>query len=103
MTFWRKKKPIDVNEPVLNPALKNAFKIFNSNKREDTLQGVIGEIKTATFLVLINTDELSYSKTEGSDKVLIEKGSKIKFLKTFNENNEPFLPVLLIGRKLIYG
>ena len=93
MSFWKKKKPSDVNKQVVNPGLKNAFKKFGLDKSEATLQAIINEIKTATFLVLINTAEMNYTKSGEGDKVMIEKGSKIKFLNTFDEHNNPFLPV----------
>lgn len=93
MSFWKKKKQDDVNKPVANPGLKNAFKKFNSNKSETTLQGIINEINAATFLVLINTDALNHTKSNESDKVFFEKGSIIKFLNTFDKQNNQFLPV----------
>jgi len=93
MSFWKKKIQNDVNKPVVNPGLKNAFKKFVSNKSETTLQGIINEIKASTFLVLVNTDELNHTKSNESDKVLLEKGSTIKFLNTFDKQNNQFLPV----------
>jgi hypothetical protein len=92
MNFWKKKKSNDVNKPVVNPGLKNAFKKFALNKTEATLNEIVNEISTATFLVLIRTDELNYNSTEGH-KVLIEKGNKIKFINTFDEHNNLFLPI----------
>jgi len=93
MSFWKKKKQSDVNKPVVNPGLKNAFKKFYLNRSETTLQVLSNEINTATFLVLINTAEMNYTKSDESGKVTVEKGSKIKFLNTFDEHNNPFLPV----------
>jgi len=93
MAFWNRKKYTDIDKPVTNPALKNAFKIFFLNKCEETLQEIISKLKSANFLVLIETDGLNLSKIQESDKVFFEKGSTIKFLKTFNENHEQFLPI----------
>lgn len=92
MVFWKKKKQNDVNKPVVNPGLKNAFKKFELKKSETTLQGIIKEIKAATFLVLINSKDLN-TQSNGTGKVLFEKGSIIKFLNTFDEQNNQFLPV----------
>lgn len=93
MVFWKKKKEQnDVNKPVVNPGLKDAFKKFELKKSETTLQGIIKEIKAATFLVLINSKDLN-TQSNGTGKVLFEKGSIIKFLNTFDEHNNPFLPV----------
>jgi len=93
MSFWKRKEQVDVNKPVVNPGLKNAFKKFNSNKSEKTLEAVKHEIKAATFLVLINTSEINYTKSGDNEKTTVEKGSKIKFLNVFDENNNSFLPI----------
>ena len=93
MGFFRKKKPFDITTPIVNPDLKRAIKVFNLNKSEQTLKGFETALKKASFLVLVNDDKIKTTKKEGSDSVTIEKGSIIKFLRTFNENNEPFLPI----------
>lgn len=93
MNFWKRKKKIDVNTPIVNPGLKKAINIFNSNKSEKTLQIFSDELRKANFLVLIDTKELKLSNSNGAEKILFEKGSIIKFLRIFDENNEPFLPI----------
>jgi hypothetical protein len=93
MNFWKKKKENDVNTPVVNPGLKKAFKNFNLNRTEATLKALSDQIKAATYLVLVNTEELNYTETNESGKKALEVGSKINFLKTFDEQGNSFLPV----------
>ena len=95
MAFWNKKKSIvvDVNKPVTNPALKNAFKIFNLNKCEETLKKLTDVIKAAEFLVLVETERLKLSPDDINNSVMFEKGGIIKFLKTYDENRQRFLPI----------
>jgi SseB protein N-terminal domain len=90
---FNRRKSIDVNKPITNEALKEAFKTFNSNKKEDTLQTVIDELKKANFLVLVDKNGLNVSKTSESNDSTIEPGSVIAFLKTFDQNNDSFLPL----------
>jgi hypothetical protein len=84
---------MDVNQPVTNNELKEAFRAFNLNKSEYTLQPVINELKKANFLVLIDTRQLNTSAIEGSDKVSFDKGGVITFLKTYDGNGKSFLPI----------
>ena len=87
------KESIDVKKPVTNPGLKSAISIFNSNKTETNLQKVLLEIKNATFLVLVNNDELKTTKTPKEGRVTFEAGSKLKFFKTFDEKGNAFIPL----------
>jgi hypothetical protein len=93
MGFFKKKKPFDITTPIVNPDLKQAIKVFNLNKSEQTLRGFDIALKKASFLVLINQDQIKTTKGEGANAVIIEKGSIIKFLKTFDQNNDSFLPI----------
>ena len=90
--FSKKKKDFDITKPVTNPGLKSAISIFNQTKTEANLNSVITFIKTADFLVLIYTDGL-VTKPGEDGKTVFEKGSTFKFLTTFNENKEQYLPI----------
>ncbi|HEY2583260.1 MAG TPA: SseB family protein [Mucilaginibacter sp.] len=93
MGFFNKKQPIEVSKPIVNPALKKAIKVFNSNKSEKILEAVASALKKANFLVLINSEKMKVSQTTESNNQIVEKGSVIEFLKTFDENNDSFLPI----------
>lgn len=96
--FGQNKKPdikdkVDVNNPIENPGLNKAFGLFHSNKCEDNLMNVIDELRKAHFLVLAVTDEMKTTKDSLDNKVLVEKGSLIKFLNCYDSDRKPFLPV----------
>lgn len=57
------------------------------------MQVLTTELKRANFLVLVETNGLDASKSTESEKVLFKKGSTIKFLNTFDENNNSFIPL----------
>lgn len=86
------KENLDLNKPVENPDLKNAFVIFSSNKSETNLQLVIGGLKKANFIVLFQADEMKTTKDQHGNTV-IDKGSVIKFINCFDKENKPFLPL----------
>ena len=86
------KDKVDVNKPIENLDLKNAFGLFNTNKCEDNLNKVIDGLLKANLLVLAVTDEMKTSK-DSSNNVTVQKGSLIKFLNCFDQNGKPFLPV----------
>jgi len=90
---FNKKKPIDVQKPITNPALKKTIHTFNSNRTEINLLKVISEMKNANFLILASNDELKTTETADKNIVTVEEGSIIKFLNTFNENGEVFTPL----------
>lgn len=86
------KEKIDLNKPIENPDLKNAFSEFSMNKSEQNLQLVIDGLLKANFIVLFQADQLKTIKdTNGS--LVIDKGSEIKFLNCFDNNKMPLLPV----------
>ena len=86
------KEKIDLNKPVENPDLKNAFVTFSSNKSETNLQLVIGGLKKANFIVLFQADEVKTTKDKNGNTV-IDKGSVLKFINCFDKENKPFLPL----------
>lgn len=87
------KDKVDVNKPIENPGLKKAFELFHSNNCEDNLTIVIDELQKAHFLVLAAKDEMRTTKDSLDDKVLLEKGSLLKFLNCYDSDSKPFLPV----------
>jgi hypothetical protein len=93
MSFFKKKKPFDITKPIVNPDLKRAIKVFNLNKSEQTLRGFDTALKKASFLVLVNQDQIKTTKGDRPNAEIVEKGSIIKFLKTFDQNNDSFLPI----------
>lgn len=83
---------IDINKPITNPGLKQAFKAFNEKKNEANLQTVVSEFKRAKLLVLSYKDTIQTTPAEDS-KVVIEPGSVIRFLYTRDEHGQVFLPL----------
>ena len=92
--FSKKKKEVNVNEPVTNPGLKNAIAVcFNANKTEANLKPVVASIKQANFLVLMYADSLITTPGENGNTV-IEKGSKIRFINISDQQKNIYLPIL---------
>src|ERR1700712_2261030 len=91
--FSKKIKHFDVNEPVTNVSLKQAFVLFQKQKTEVNLNLVSNLIKSADFLVLIYKDGI-IATDKGDNKVIIEKGSKIQFLDTHDQDGKRYLPIL---------
>ena len=83
---------IDLNKPVENPVLKNAFTKFNLAKSESNLQLIIDELQKTNFIVIFRADELKTTK-DTNGNVTIDKGSIIKFINCFDKENKPFLPL----------
>src|ERR1700759_4992106 len=90
--FGKKGKPVDITKRVTNPGLKHAFLSFQKIKSEVTLNQLISAIRSAEFLVLIYRDSIITTTNENGN-VTFEKGSKIKFLDTHDQNGIRFLPV----------
>jgi len=90
--FNKKKKDFDINIPITNPSLKRSIAVFNKTKTEDNLNSIVNSIKTAFFLVLIYNDGL-LTKTGEDGKTIVEKGSRFKFLTTFDQNKDEYLPI----------
>jgi hypothetical protein len=98
MEFGQNKKSdvkdsVDVNKPIENPDLKKSFELFESNKSENNLKTVLNELVKANFLVLVITDEMKISNNGKDNENFVEKGSSIKFLNCYDQNQKPFLPI----------
>ena len=85
-----KKK--DINKPIENPNLKTALQKFTNERTEQNAIEIGRQLNNATFLIPINTDEMTM--TDGKKgKSVFQKGSVIKILKCFNEKSECYLPI----------
>ena len=87
------EKEIDVNKPVENPKLLAAFERHRNERTENSATNVANAIFEATYLAPILPDEMKTSPSNSSGKINIEKGSLIKFLNCFDDNENCFFPI----------
>ncbi|MGN6638335.1 MAG: SseB family protein [Mucilaginibacter sp.] len=90
---FNRKKSVDINKPITNPALKSAFYIFSSNQTENNLKKVVLELSNANFLVLVKHDGFRTTKNPDISNATVNEGRVIKFFKTFDENGNAFIPL----------
>ena len=84
--------PVDLNKPVENPQLKKAINAFKANQILKTQDDLGRQLNSANYLIAILADEMKTTLGETEGQATIEKGSLIKFLNCFNEEDECFLP-----------
>jgi hypothetical protein len=86
------ESPVDLNKPVENPILKKAINAYRANQNIRTQKDLGEALNSANYLIAIMTDEMTTTPSDTEGQVTINKGSLIKFINCFNENNECFLP-----------
>ncbi|WP_214073479.1 SseB family protein [Mucilaginibacter sp. dw_454] len=94
MTFWinpKKRKPVDFDTAIENPALKTAFEKYRLYKTEYYGRKVITEIKCANFMALITTDGMSYAQILG--KAGLDKDQLVNLVGIQDKADEWFQPL----------
>lgn len=86
------KPDFDINQPVTNPELKNAFDEFYKNKSDENFIKIINGIFKAKFLAITINDEIKSSQNKDGTTT-IHEGSLIKFLLFQNDENGAVLPL----------
>ncbi|HKA31883.1 MAG TPA: SseB family protein [Candidatus Binatia bacterium] len=86
------KAPVDVNKPVENPALVRALERASHEKSTAAKEAVLGEVRKATYLAAILSDELKTSPGKTPGSVMIEAGSLIKFI-GYEKDGKNYLPL----------
>ena len=84
--------PVDLNKPVENPQLKDAFASYEKTQDPATQAELARQLNSANFLVTILADEMKTIPAEEKGQVTITEGSIIKLLHCANSDNEMFLP-----------
>ncbi|HET8572896.1 MAG TPA: SseB family protein [Edaphocola sp.] len=92
MKFFKRKEQTDINRPVENNELKRAFQRFFADTNAKTMMSVLGLLKTAVFLVLIDISETEFGKNDEGRITSID-GGNVKLLKCLNEECNTYLPL----------
>lgn len=92
MKFFKRKEQTDINRPVENNELKRAFQRFYADTNAKTMMSVLGLLKKAAFLILVDTSETEFGKNDEGRIISID-GGNVKLLKCLNEKGNAYLPL----------
>jgi hypothetical protein len=83
---------VDVNKPVENPALVRALERAAREKSNAAKDALLVEVRKATYLAAILSDELKTTPSKTPGNVTIEAGSLIKFI-GYEKDGKNYLPL----------
>jgi SseB protein N-terminal domain len=86
------KTPVDLNKPVENPALVHALERAAREKSNAAKEALLVEVRKATYLAAILSDELKTSPGKTPGSVTINEGSLIKFI-GYEKDGKNYMPL----------